>query len=389
MQMDDTETGSGLSMEELLGNVNISDDYVDPFASCEWPSEEQGKLLALITELVTGYGSIIIAIIGVIANSLAICVFARRSFRSNFNDLLIALALFDLIFLVIMITESVRNNFEPRFGDSSSISGLLTQLHHHLFPYLLFPLMNILLTCSVYMTVSISVERYLAIFYPLVYKARQGSAARSQSWHILPVIILAIIINIPTFLCSKVEVVTQDLLEERFDPSTPSHSLPALESTLIGVTDIRKHQYYVFYYHALTRFLLLGFIPMVLLIVLNLRVFSAIQARKSTCRDASYSNILLLIVLVFILCHSPRLFLNFYELVLDHCGPPIWFEVLSVMSNCLVTLNSALNFFIYCLAGAKFRQGLRSLVCCSAGNPPGPPSTSHTGLDLKTYSTKL
>ena len=47
---------------------------------------------------------------------------------------------------VIMITESVRNNFESRFGDSASLGGKITQVHHHLWPHFIFPVMNILLT---------------------------------------------------------------------------------------------------------------------------------------------------------------------------------------------------------------------------------------------------
>ena len=31
-------------------------------------------------------------------------------------------------------------------------------------------------------------------------------------------------------------------------------------------------------------------------------------------------------------------------------------QMLHVISNWLIALNSASNFFIYCLAGAKFRQ---------------------------------
>merc|ERR1712080_477022 len=69
------------------------------------------------------------------------------------------------------------------------------------------------------------------------------------------------------------------------------------------------------------------------------------------------------------------------------CHPPVWFEILNVFSNCLITLNSALNFFIYCLAGAKFRQGLSDLVCCRTTSQTAPPSTSHTAIDLKSYST--
>ena len=75
-------------------------------------------------------------------------------------------------------------------------------------------------------------------------------------------------------------------------------------------------------------FLLLGLVPSLLLIGLNLSVFLAIQRRRSTCRDASYAHILLLIVLLLLLCQSPRLFLNFWELTLGpFCSPPAWFEV--------------------------------------------------------------
>ena len=37
-------------------------------------------------------------------------------------------------------------NFESRFGDSTTFRGRLTQIHHHLFPYFIFPVMNTLLT---------------------------------------------------------------------------------------------------------------------------------------------------------------------------------------------------------------------------------------------------
>jgi len=250
------------------------------------------------------------------------------------------------------------------------------------------------------MTVSISVERYIAIFFPMVYKARsQGTQCRSLTCHIVPVLLLAALINLPTFFASKLDWVTEAFLSRPALQAVPESERPALHSSMIGTSDLRRSEYYAVYYHTWTRFLLLGLIPMLLLIVLNVRVFSAIQARKSTCRDASYSNILLLIVIVFLLCHSPRLFLNFYEALwmdrekASRCHPPVWFDVLHVFSNCLITLNSALNFFIYCLAGAKFRQGLSDLVCCRQFQPgvlqTAPPSTSHTAIDLKSYSTRL
>jgi hypothetical protein len=113
---------------------------------CEEPTEAQYQLADSVGRLLGGWATLAVAVVGVIANILAIAVFCRRSFKSNFNDLLITLAAFDLLFLVTMITESIRT-FETQFGDPSSIGGFLTSLHHHVFPQIIFPLMNILLTC--------------------------------------------------------------------------------------------------------------------------------------------------------------------------------------------------------------------------------------------------
>ena len=147
-------------------------DVIEMQPDCPEESLESYELLANISEQVGGYGTIILATLGVFANILAICVFSNKTFKSNFNNLLIALAVFDLLFLVVCITESIRRTFEAHTANTSTFKGLATQIHHHLFPYFLYPLHNILLTSSIFMTISISIERYLAIFHPLVYRNR-------------------------------------------------------------------------------------------------------------------------------------------------------------------------------------------------------------------------
>ena len=108
---------------------------------------------------------------------------------------------------------------------------------------------------------------------------------------------------------------------------------------------------------------------MLLLIFLNVRVFIAIHSRKSSSKEMTYSTILLLIVAIFILCHMPRVALNFYEVVdfeqINQCGPPVWSRTFGIFSNSVLpTLNSTINFFIYFLAGKKFRERLLNLVLC-------------------------
>ena len=144
-----------------------------PEFHCHLASEEEAAVLGRLSAVVEGYLSVSLATAGILANILAIWVFSRRTFKSNFNNLLISLAICDLLFLVICITESVRRTFQDHKGNSTTLGGLMTQVHHHLLPHFLYPLHNILLSTSIFMTVSISIERYLAIFHPLVYRNRK------------------------------------------------------------------------------------------------------------------------------------------------------------------------------------------------------------------------
>jgi len=329
------------------GSEANSSEGMDMGPGCPSGSFEAYQLLGNIDLLVGGYGTLALSTLGVCANILAISVFCNKSFKSNFNNLLIALAVFDLLFLVVCITESVRRTFEDHSANTSSFSGLATQIHHRLFPYFLYPLHNILLTCSIFMTISISIERYLAIFHPLVYRNR--SYSWNLSCHILPVLGLSVLINAPKFLESQVI----------YDG----------ENSRILPTEMRFDRNYSIYYQNWTRFLVLGLVPMLLLIFLNVRVFIAIHSRKSSSKEMTYSTILLLIVAIFILCHMPRVALNIYEVFdyeqISECGPPIWSMIFKVFSNdILPALNSTINFFIYFLAGKKFRRSLLNLVFC-------------------------
>ena len=153
---------------ENFTNGSESESYCGPR-----PTKEDYEFLECMSLVIKGYGNIVLAVFGIIANILAICIFSKKSFKSNFNNLLIALAVCDLLFLVLSIAESTTA-FQEHISDSSSVAGQVTFIHHLLFPYFLYPLHNILLSASIFMTVSISIERYLAIFHPLVYRNRQA-----------------------------------------------------------------------------------------------------------------------------------------------------------------------------------------------------------------------
>ena len=73
-----------------------------------------------------------------------------------------------------------------------------------LLPYFTYPAVHIASTASAIMTVALAHERYLAVQAPIVYSQmlRRASAQRRRlAMHVLPVLLFAILFNMPTFWC--------------------------------------------------------------------------------------------------------------------------------------------------------------------------------------------
>ena len=73
---------------------------------------------------------------------------------------------------------------------------------------------------------------------------------------------------------------------------------------------------------------------------------------SSKKNEIALAKVSLAIVLIFILCHSVRWIPNVYELVRIVRGQkeiwPTWIESLTHISHFLTTLNSSVNFYVYC-----------------------------------------
>jgi len=101
-------------------------------------------------------------------------------------------------------------------------------------------------------------------------------------------------------------------------------------------------------------------LPFTLLAVLNLLIY--MEIRKATAirnslsrsqkREIGLAMMLLCVVLVFFLCNILALIVN----ILEHFGGDIDITWLTQTNNLLVTLNSSVNFVIYCIFGDKFKR---------------------------------
>ncbi|TRY77068.1 hypothetical protein TCAL_00022 [Tigriopus californicus] len=205
-----------------------------------------------------GVFSLVVAAFGLIGNVVSIWVLSVPEMRNSFNRLLLALAIIDCLFILpgILIYTSKAFAWKATW-------------YNYAFPVFLYPFSEIALCSSIYMTVAIAVERYIGLCLPLRRLSRRPCTAKA---YIIPVILIALLLNIPKFLESETVAVKTGGL---FSNET---------KTKVRVTDLRTHPTYITYYWMWTRLLATGILPLVVLAILNSKIYLSIRQSKQQLR---------------------------------------------------------------------------------------------------------
>ena len=143
---------------------------------------------------------------------------------------------------------------------------------------------------------------------------------------------------------------------------------------------MRRNPYYSTYYICLSRLIVLGIIPFSLLTFFNVAIYNRAKTPLPLIEETStstkvrgiqendLSKVLIAIVALFIVCHTLRFFLNFYEMIwidsllaclqAEKAEFPVWSHIVQEVSRLLLILNSSSNNVIYCCFNTKFRNQL-------------------------------
>ena len=179
-------------------NTTLHNENISLGLSCAVYSEWDKYVVHKVEYYVEGVVLCCFAIPGLFANIVTIVVLLKqKSVKSIFSSLLICLFLFDSLILSCGVIWS----FQTYFGISSNIQMML-------FPIFVYPLKNISMTASIFMTVAIAHERYTAIREPVRYRRMMldSNIRRRHFFKYLFLIILAsVIFNIPKFFESEVK----------------------------------------------------------------------------------------------------------------------------------------------------------------------------------------
>ena len=313
-------------------------------------------MVRFISEVVV---SLPIAIFGILGNILAFVVLCRQKKRLTTNILLQILAITDTLILISSIL--LRS---LRYVNWSPYNAIYDYVFISLYPSVYF-----FRLADTWITVLMTIDRYIAVCHPL---RAQSLCTLRRTYVIMAAILLATLtFSMPRF----------------FEFHLTKRSLNKMGYVH---TELILSRSYTIIYRISLFFVVMYLVPMVLLIVLNVRLLSTLR-RANRNRDSLVSNggshrgkgstawnttksersitlIVIAVVIVCILCNLLAITAHVIWAI-QNCFQHLRYlemhrRFLANISNVMVTFNCAINFVIYCVFSRKFRLGVKRTCLC-------------------------
>ena len=324
----------------------------------------------------------VIAGIGFIGNIVTIFVFTSKSLRSNFHAYLTALACFDLGYTFTILVHEGLQMHDLLSAGRSYIDPKYTpnQVWVMLYPQVLYPFLGVFAFASQYFTVIISLDRYVAVKYPLYYyvnsnrsiqqtqtitnpssKKRNGKDNLTEKTihidikrlllYVSAVLILAVLYCLPLFLEYESKSIKSE--HQEYDSKT------------LNETKLRGSSQYILLYYVITDIVFRFILPISILLYTNYGIYKAIKvstklSNKTKSLGKAQTVMLFGVVGLLILCHSYRFSVNIYQYLItadmECCGMNFANIVAHMVGHILITCNSSANCFIYMVTSKKFLE---------------------------------
>ena len=284
--------------------------------------------------------------VGLIGNSLTFVVFWKGNFKSSTSFLFLSLAIIDSAVLLTAFTHR-----------AASFDFVTASLPSDLSVYLAvstYTLLSTTITATAWMTVLVAVNRYIIVCLPL--RACKWCTLSKVKIQLAVVLVLAVLFNIPQIYRFRVVHRTRNN-----GTSYYAHAINA---------GYQSYPQFYYVYDYILPSLVLVWLPLLILTLLTIRQIKAMKdhrrmqaemQRQHSQQDNSVTFALVIVVIVFIICQTPR----FIFLAISFLGP--WsLRVtcsMNIMNTSLIVLNSAVNFGIYIVTNRRFREVLAENVC--------------------------
>ena len=366
---------------------------------------------------INGVCTCAVVIVGIVLNCVSIFIIWKRYETANiFYQMLISLLCFDIsvlvtwinlvLFLAFKLNNDVIMQMFPYFSYPSTQIAITASTF-----------MTVAIAHERYLAVRDPLK------YSQYMKTPKYQSQRLRLYLFI-VIVISVAFNIPHFIELEVKYfdpstignttdvchkntsdITTSNITNNSDQMVENSSSNALLIPTLCYTAFGENPYYLDYYRNWAKLMVTGVIPFVLLIFFNTYIYRAIkknanrrqrltstqpsglqrltsaqqsgQDHPSSIRtgtgkalsastkrkdEENLSMVFVGIVTIFLLCHSLKIVLNFYDGLFGKVGATSGNRIAGYFSNFLVVLNSSINMIIYCILNAKFRNHFMSTL---------------------------
>lgn len=306
---------------------------------------EIAKKMHFITSVWIGT---IFFIFGTVGNIFSVVIWLRKPLMSSTGTYLIGLAIADIgVLFFFFICDSIKM-LHPELDQNYSYAVF--------FSYIGYPIFYLFVICSIWITVGVTVDRYIQVCWIAQSKALCNQRRSLTGLGII--VLLCFIINIPHFNTFK--AISDD---------DRNASDPAIVFTEFG--DTNGSQMYEFWVHCM--FLVL--VPVVSIFILNMLIICQVRRvnkqmesnrgdsgkSKTKKAEAQMTKLLLTVTFTFLVLIAFQCIVQCF-FMLKSGNTKIVSEAYAIAKLGIV-INSSTNFLLYCVSGRRFRKELITVVC--------------------------
>ena len=303
----------------------------------------------------------ILTIVGIIGNSLSFAVFWKGKFNKATSFLFMCLSLTDS---AVLLTAFIFMSIVP-FVDYTGYLQSFCKVYPYIFVYVL-PLSLMAHTATVWVTVLITVNRYINVCLPI--RASQWCTISKVHRQVTVVLLLSIVYNIPKF--AEYQVSNNGTIAE-YPVASNNGTTSNNDTTCIGYKGYENMLFahaFDLIYNSLLYAILIIVLPTCILAVLNIRLIHALKAHRliqkhihtvglHSQNSNSMTFVLVIVVIVLIVCQLPaavgRVLWSVAPRDAFNCGGYLFY--MWPIANMFTIFNSAVNFVIYIVCNKRFR----------------------------------
>lgn len=244
-------------MNESFPN-NTNDSYGDVY--CISADDPEAELFEFWT---SGVLLNLVGILGIFGNIISMIILSRPQMKSSINYLLIGLARCDT---VLILTSVLLFGIPAIYPYTGHFFVYYYNVYPHLAP-ILFPLAMIAQTVTVYLTLTVTLERFVAVCHPL--RARSLCTYGRARIYVLVIILFSVVYNLPRF----------------WEVSNTDSYYPELNTTIYCpiASNLRQNSMYISVYIHWMYLVFLYFLPFGSLAVLNAAIYRQVRKFLRNC----------------------------------------------------------------------------------------------------------